>query len=774
MTPRSEATQVDGRALEPDSTHAEDVVISGVVQGVGFRPFIYRMARKSGLRGTVRNEHGAVRVVAEGTRASLDAFEGSILSEAPALARIDRITRTERAPQGLVDFHVAPSDDHPTGRLPVPPDVATCAVCLDELEDPSNRRFGYPFTTCTDCGPRFTLMRSMPYDRDRTSMAGFTQCEACRAEYTDPTDRRYHAQTNACPRCGPRLSLEIEGRPVMEGDDLIRLAVALLGVGRILAVRGVGGFHLAVDARSNVAVERLRRRKGRDDKPFAVMVSSVEEARKVACVSTAAEALLRSYRRPIVLLPLRDDAGLAEGVCPGLGRVGLMLAYSPLHHLLLREMGRPLVMTSGNLSEQPIVTDSAEARRCMGEVADGLLLHDRDIVSACDDSVVRPVADRFVILRRARGYAPLPVRLPIGSDVAVLAVGSHLKNTFTLAEGTEAWISPHIGDLDNIESVHRFHDTVDRYLSLFNLTPEAVVRDLHPGYLSTRLAAESGLPELPPVQHHHAHVAAVAAEHGIVDIVLGLAFDGTGYGDDGKSWGCEFLLSDLRDFRRLGHLRYAPMPGGDLAARSPWRALLGYASLEPSRTDLTAALESVPTAERDAAGRQVARGVNAPPCSSLGRLFDAAAAALGIRARSSYEGQAAMELEDCAGRAEGASLPRMPVDVVDGLRILDPVPLLAGLARGRAECVPLSQLAAGFHDAVAAAAVELTVDLSAEHDVRTVALGGGCFQNARLLESVRSGLEGNGLTVLVPRLLPPNDGGVSYGQAAVAAARLTT
>ncbi|HEU5262063.1 MAG TPA: carbamoyltransferase HypF, partial [Gemmatimonadales bacterium] len=533
------------------------------------------------------------------------------------------------------------------------------------------------------------------------------------------------------------------------------------------------GFHLAVDATNETAIERLRARKHREAKPLAVMVRTLPEARALGVVSAAEADLLTSAERPIVLLRRRADAPLARAIAPGLDTVGVMLAYTPLHHLLLDEVRRPLVMTSGNKSEEPIATDNADARQRLAGIADSFLLHDREIVARYDDSVVRVAVDTTIFLRRARGYAPLPIDLPFESPRPLVAVGPHLKNTFTLVHGARAYVSQHIGDLENLETLEHFGETLTLYQRLFRIEPEVAVRDLHPGYLSTRVAGDLGLERIIGVQHHHAHVAAVLAEHGVTEAAVGVAYDGTGYGDDGHVWGAEVLVADLEAYRRAGHLRYAPLPGGDLAARMPWRVVLGYLSLEPAAAGAFArAFTKVDPAERSIAGQQIAHGLNAPLASSMGRLFDAAAAVLGVRRVADYEAQAAMELEALAGARPARPLP-FPVagDGVAGW-ILDPVPLLAALGERLAAGVHVEDLAAAFHESVAAATDELAARVATASGTRTVALGGGCFQNARLLVSVRARLEARGLRVLVPQRLGPNDGAVSYGQAAVAAAVL--
>jgi len=754
---------------------AVEIRVRGVVQGVGFRPFVHRLAIRHRLAGWVRNEAGAVRVVGQGAPDEVEAFVTALQTELPPLARIDSLDVTESDPLPLEGFRVIASDVAPVGRLPVSPDVAICASCEKELLDPNDRRYKYPFVTCTDCGPRFTVIEEMPYDRERSTMSAFAQCPECLREYHDPADRRYHSETNSCPVCGPSVWLEAaDGGALARGADAIFEAAGLLANGSVVAIRGLGGFHLAADARSEAAVQLLRCRKGREAKPLAVMVRRLADAERLAWVSDAEAALLTSRERPIVVLKRRPDARLATAVSPDLDSVGVMLAYTPLHVLLAEAFGgRPLVMTSGNVSDEPIATGNEEARIRLTRIADAFLLHDREIVARYDDSLVRVVDDRAVFLRRSRGYAPMPLRLPVATPEAILAVGPHLKNTFTLAQGDDAYVSQHIGDLENLETLAHFEDSLTRFRSLFRIEPRWVVRDLHPGYLSTRFAEESGILELPAVQHHHAHVAAVMGEHGVTGKVLGLAFDGTGYGPDGNVWGFEVLEADLRGFERLAHLRYAPLPGGDKAARLPWRALLGFASLSESGwVWAQQALSRVAADELMITRHQLRRRINSPLASSMGRLFDAAAAALGLRLESAYEGQAAMELESVAAGGTPDLLPFPVVTSEHGLPTFDPVPLLAELVREKARGAPIDELAARFHETLAHSVCGLSLELCERRGLHRVALGGGCFQNARLLSSVRGRLEEAGLEVLAPSALGPNDGAVSYGQAVVAAARL--
>lgn len=751
---------------------ALDLRVRGVVQGVGFRPFVHRLAARHGLTGWVRNTSAEVEVWVEGSEVALDAFTRALEAEAPPLARIEHVERTSENPRGLGRFEIVESRPEPGQRQPVAPDVALCAACEQELFNPGNRRYRYPFITCTDCGPRFTVIEGMPYDRARTTMSVFTQCPACQAEYDEPGDRRHHSQTNSCAACGPRVWFESPGGASRSGEEAIAGAASALVAGRIVAIRGLGGFHLAVDATDDAAVQWLRQRKHREAKPFAVMVRTLVEARALAQISDPEAALLESRERPIVLVTphARSSLSLAPSVAPGLGVIGVMLAYTPLHHLLLDLVQRPLVMTSGNRSDEPIATRNDEARRRLEGIADAFLLHDREIAVRYDDSVLRVTGSdgATVFLRRARGYAPLPLSLPIPTPQPLLAVGPHLKNTFTLAQGTDAYVSQHIGDLENLETLEHFQAALAVHRRLFHIDPQVVVRDLHPGYLSTRIAQETGLRIL-SVQHHHAHVAAVLAEHGQTGPAVGLAFDGTGYGADGRVWGAEALVADLRGYRRVAHLRYAPLPGGDLAARQPWRSALGYASLDPSGASFAPLRGGGTDHDREIAAAQIREGLNAPLASSLGRLFDAAAAILGVCTVAAYEGQAAMRLEGLAGRRTAAPLGFPLLERPEGWE-LDPVPLLAALAERARRGADVRDLAARFHESVAAAAADLACRIAHREGLSVVALSGGCFQNARLLDGCASRIRARRLDVLIPRRLSPNDGAVSYGQAAIAAA----
>jgi hydrogenase maturation protein HypF len=760
------------------------VRVTGVVQGVGFRPFVHRLAERHGLAGWVRNKSGNVEIVVDGADEDVVSFISSLRAEAPPLARIDRIDadRSDPLETEATDrsFRILESLSAPGHRLPVPADVALCDACERELLDPINRRYRYPFITCTDCGPRYTVIEALPYDRERTTMRHFEQCAECRREYETPGDRRYHSETNSCPRCGPRLWARLPGALANHVDDsewdidrALAIGAAFLRDGRIVAIRGVGGFHLAVDATNDAAVERLRERKGREAKPLAVMVRTLEDARAIAYINDCDAEVLTDRSRPIVLLRRVEDSVIADSVARDLDTIGVMLAYTPLHHLLLDLVQRPLVMTSGNRSEEPIAASIPDAIARLDTIADLFLLHDREIESPVDDSVVRLHGGETAILRRARGLAPLPLKLPRATSRQILAVGGHLKSTFTLAAGEEAFVSPHLGDLDGLETLRHYRATLDRYSRLFRIVPRVVARDLHDGYVSSHIAEEAGAEQCITVQHHHAHIAAVLGEHAYHGRVLGVAYDGTGLGDDGTIWGAEFLLATQAEYTRVGHLRSIPLAGGDLAVRTPWRSALGFHSLLPSMAaTFDNAYSGIEQRERHAAERQIRQHVNAPMASSMGRLFDAAAAILGVCRRSRFEGEAAMRLEALADAHQAAPLPFPIVTEKTGLQVLDPLPLLAALAEKLARGEPVALLAAAFHESVACATAELAAELCVSTGLRVVALGGGSFQNARLTASVRARLEARGLTVLTPIALPANDGGLSFGQAVVAAALL--
>jgi hydrogenase maturation protein HypF len=745
--------------------------VEGTVQGVGFRPFVFSLASRLGLGGVVGNDMSGVFAEVEGSPSAVRKFILALENEAPPLARIERITTTDIQPNGSDSFAIAPSQPGGARRALVSADTATCADCLAELADPADRRFGYPFINCTNCGPRFTIVRDVPYDRPLTTMAGFTMCAPCAAEYHDPADRRFHAQPTCCPACGPGLWLAGADGAVRPGEPLAG-AAELIGQGRVLALKGLGGWHLAVDAAAEEAAAALRGRKHREDKPFAIMVADLATARRLCEVDEASAALLASPRRPIVLMRRRTGTGVAPSVAPRNRQLGIMLPYTPLHHLLLAAVGRPIVLTSGNVSDEPIAYRDDDALARLAAIADAFLGHDRAIHSRADDSVARAVAGREMLLRRSRGYAPEPVAVGPAFRRPVLACGAELKSTFCLAKEHHAFVSQHIGDLENAETLRSFTEGIEHFRRLFDIEPQLVAHDLHPEYLSTKyavdLADEAGL-DLVGVQHHHAHIASCLADNGEAGPVIGVAFDGTGFGTDGTIWGGEFLVAGLAAFARGGHLAPVPMPGGTAAIRQPWRMAAAYLDAAypegiPGGLDVTARHER----QWGDVVRLARRGVHAPATSSMGRLFDAAAALLGVRDTVHYEGQAAIELEQLADvRERGAYRARIEPGEPFAVRGAD---LIRAMAEDLAAGTGREVIAARFHNASAALTEAGCLLLRERHGLSTVALSGGVFQNLLLLHAVAGRLEARGFRVLVHARVPCNDGGISLGQAVIAAA----
>jgi hydrogenase maturation protein HypF len=743
--------------------------VEGIVQGVGFRPFVYTLATGLGLSGFVGNDVDGVFVEVEGPSAAVTEFLRQLERDPPPLARIERVTATAVTPRGETSFAIAASGPvwgSDPRRALVSADSATCADCLRELTDPADRRFGYPFINCTNCGPRFTIVRDVPYDRPFTTMAPFAMCPACAAEYHDPADRRFHAQPTCCPACGPRLALHDNAGIPLPGDPLTR-AAELLGAGQILAVKGLGGYHLAADARDRAAVAALRARKHREDKPFAVLAADLAEAERLGEVDPAAAALLTGPGRPIVLLPRRPDADVAPAAAPGNRYLGVMLPYTPLHHLLVRALARPMVLTSGNVSDEPIAYRDDDALARLGPMADAFLAHDRAIHIRTDDSVARTFRGRPMPIRRSRGYVPEPVPVDGGFPRPVLACGAELKNTFCLAKDHHAFVSHHIGDLENAETLSSFTEGIGHFRRLFDIDPRVVAHDLHPEYLSTKYALDLDGVDLLGVQHHHAHIASCLADNGAEGPVIGVAFDGTGYGPDGTIWGGEFLVAGLAGFERGGHLAQVPLPGGAAAIRQPWRMAAAYLGAEaPDRLD-------VRTRHQDrwaAVVAMAAKGVNAPLTSSAGRLFDAAAAILGVRDEINYEGQAAIELEQLADPGETRAYPA-GVRVGEGPFQACGADLLHALLDDLTNGVPAPVIAARFHHGVAALIEHGCLHMRDQHGLATVALSGGVFQNMLLLNAAATRLEARGFRVLVHSRVPCNDGGISLGQAVIAAAR---
>ncbi len=817
----------------PQGTQGVRLHINGIVQGVGFRPFVYSLARRFELFGWVRNTSAGVDIEVDGLRPALEAFVAALQSEAPALAHIDQVTVDWQPPNGFSAFEILHSAAEPADFQPISPDVSICEDCLRELFDPNDRRYRYPFINCTNCGPRFTIIQDIPYDRPNTTMAPFEMCADCAAEYQDPLDRRFHAQPVACPNCGPQVWLELNsaGTPASHGEQALRQARQMLMRGRILAIKGLGGFHLACDATNAQAVAELRKRKLRVDKPFALMMVDVEMAGAHCLLSPVERGLLERRERPIVIVRRRRNSILSDQISPGQNTLGVMLPYTPLHYLLFADPESapvsfdmpPLVMTSGNLSEEPICTTNEAARRSLASLADAYLMHDRDIYIRCDDSVVRmfpatraelgrqaeskPVvsaaSSALYPIRRGRGYAPDPVRLAFEAP-PLLAAGAELKNTFCLTRGRYAFLSHHIGDLENMETLASFEQGVAHFERLFRIKPEAIACDLHPDYLATRYAqARAEREDLPliSVQHHHAHIAACMAENGLDGQrpLIGVSFDGTGYGDDGAIWGGEFLLADYASYRRAAHLAYVPLPGGDRATREPWRVALAWLrqagieweeDLAPVRhalapSDLESSL-TAPIPRLQALSRQLQTGLNSPLTSSMGRLFDAVAALAGVRQTVNYEAQAAIEMEALVDGRESAyysferldppssgqagdGSPERPAPPYQ----IDPSPLFQQIVTDLRAGVGVPKIAARFHSGVAIMVRDVCTDLSRENDTQQVVLSGGVWQNTFLLALTVGLLQEAGFEIYLHRQVPPNDGGLALGQAVSAIARLT-
>jgi hydrogenase maturation protein HypF len=751
------------------------IQITGIVQGVGFRPFVYSLATRLSITGWVRNTSAGVEIEVDGTPEALDTFVHALREEAPPLARIDEFHIQDRAPNGFSDFEIIHSEAIPDAFQPISPDVSLCTDCLRELVDPGDRRYRYPFNNCTNCGPRFTIIEDIPYDRPYTTMAPFEMCSECASEYDDPLDRRFHAQPVACPVCGPHIWLEVDGDSVAERDEALQTARRLLQEGKVLAIKGLGGFHLACDATNPDAVAALRRRKLRVDKPFALMMPDLATVEAHCTLDDAERELLQSHQRPIVILMRRSGSKVTQEVAPGQDTIGVMLPYTPLHVLLIEpeeDFPPALVMTSGNLSEEPIAIENEEARKRLDDLADAFLLHDRRIRTRCDDSVVRSFEGAVYPLRRARGYAPFPVFLPWNLP-SILAVGGELKNTYCLTQARYAFLSHHIGDMENYETLCAFEDGVEHYERLFRVQPEILAYDLHPDYMATRYALaraeREGLPA-EGVQHHHAHIAACMAEHGVPDgkSVIGVSFDGTGYGEDGAIWGGEFLLANYRHFDRPYHLTYIPLLGGEAAVRQPWRLALAW--LIQADLDWN---EDIPPTEtagpeaREMLKRMFEVRINAPLSSSMGRLFDAVSSLANVRQEINYEAQAAIELEALVDPDEEGVYPFELVD-----ENINPVPVIREIVGDLHAGVAVPKIAARFHNGVAHMVNQVCRAIRDQSDVDEVALSGGVWQNMVLLSRTVRLLRQSGFKVYVHRQVPTNDGGLSLGQAVIAAHRL--
>jgi hydrogenase maturation protein HypF len=762
------------KTLTRDLVH---ISVRGVVQGVGFRPFVYQLATRYNLKGWVCNTSEDVRIEIEGEPEAIAQFQQALKKEAPPRASIEAISITHLKPSSrekYEKFEIRHSVAEEGKYQLVSPDIATCPDCLREILTPGDRRYHYPFTNCTNCGPRFTIIEDIPYDRPRTTMQHFTMCPDCRKEYDDPLNRRFHAQPNACPKCGPQLQLlDKQGNPVAT-SDVIKAASQLLRDGKIIAVKGLGGFLLACDAINEAAVNLLRQRKVRPFKPLAIMVTDIEETRKHCYVNKEEAKLLASPYSPIVLLRWKSDSPVVKAVAPNLKYLGVMLPYTPLHHLLLRETGRPLVMTSGNISEEPIAKDNDEAVRRLSGIADFFLVHNRDIYARYDDSVTIVERDTPQLIRRARGYAPYPIHLNFKSQ-PILACGAEEKNTFCLTRDEYAFVSQHIGDMENLETLEHFTNTIELYKKLFRIEPKIIAYDMHPDYLPTKyakeMATESGL-GLVPVQHHHAHIVSGMVDNGIDSPVIGVALDGTGYGSDGHIWGGEFLVTDYRGFTRVGQFEYLPLPGGALAIKKPYRTAIGYLlrllGENALRPDLPL-LKNVDEAEIDIIRQQIEKKLNSPLTSSCGRLFDAVSALIGIRGEIKYEAQAAIELEMVAYDAANEAR-EYPFSIVEqnGVSLIKIGDLFSAILKEIDKKATPATIAVRFHNTVARIIKESCQRISQKTGLNQVVLSGGVFQNRLLLRKTVALLEAGDLRVFTHRQVPTNDGGISLGQAVIA------
>lgn len=770
--------QVGGQEASPTEKLRLRIAVSGVVQGVGFRPFVFRLASREGLSGSIVNDPQGVSIEVEGELERVERFLASIVRERPARARIDAIAVGFADLLGTEGFEIGESEDAAERTTLVSPDIATCADCLRELRDPADRRHNYPFVNCTNCGPRYTIIEDIPYDRRRTSMRGFKMCPDCEREYLDPLARRFHAEPNACWACGPKIALRNSVGERIVCDDPIAAAAARLKDGAIVAVKGLGGFHLAADATNDDAVRLLRQRKQREEKPLAIMAPDVRRVHRLVEMGEEEARLLAGSERPIVLLAKRPDSPVAESVAPGNRYLGVMLPYTPVHTLLFDRGLVALVMTSGNLSEEPIAVDMDDAFTRLRGIADLYLDHDRDIVSRCDDSVVRLVAGRQVFLRRSRGWAPVGIDIDC-SPPSILACGAHLKNTIAVTRRNQVLLSQHIGDLENVPAYDFFKSTVAHLGRIAGVGPEIAAYDLHPDYLSTRFALASEIKHKIGVQHHHAHIASCLGEAGLEGPVIGIALDGTGYGPDGTVWGGEILVATRKSYTRVGHMEQVAIPGGDKAIRQVWRMALAYLwnaygdEIErlPLETLLRADGKQIETVVRMVRG-----GFNCPRTSSCGRLFDAVSCLCGVRNEVSYEGQAALELEMAVGDSHAGTYP-VTLESAAGRILIGHRELvkavvedvLEGIRAGR---IDSGSISARFHRWLIESLAQAAGAVRDDHGIKIVALSGGCFQNARLLRCLVERLEGIGLRVVTNRLVPPNDGGISFGQVIVAAACL--
>ncbi len=749
----------------------------GIVQGVGFRPFVYRIARRYGIAGWVLNDTLGVLVEAEGKAHDVARFLDALGNEAPPVSQITGIETADLQARGERGFRILKSATRRGKEAVLPPDIATCKDCLREIFDPDDRRYGYAFTNCTNCGPRYTIVKDTPYDRPRTSMSIFEMCESCRKEYGLPEDRRFHAQPNACAACGPSLALTDGRRRAVRSGDPLQKTVELLKKGAIVAIKGLGGFHLACDATSDAAVGRLRERKKRPYKPFAVMSQDVDAVRRYACVSDLEREALESYASPIVLLRKKPNKMLSEAIAPSISDIGVMLPYTPLHHLLVRGNFAALVMTSGNLTDEPTIAANEAAFEKLSRIADYFLVHDRDILIQNDDSIVKVIGNAPVVMRRARGYVPQSIELPgVPGDIPdILAVGGEEKGSVCFVKDGRAFMSQHLGDLKNRESVLSFENSIEHIERLLKVNPKFIAHDLHPSYASTRYATGRHRVKTVAIQHHFAHIAACLAENGVRDKVIGVSFDGVGLGTDGNTWGGEFFVADLAGFRRIGHLKYSCLPGGDAAAKEPYRMVIAYLIDAFGEDSRPLARELLPNMGKktEVIFRMIEQHVNCPLTSSTGRLFDAAAALAGQCRINTYEGQAPMELESLIWTGGERHEEFYPFEIRDekDMFIVDVSPAIRAMVEDVTEGKSRLSIACRFHNTVAQYALEACLRAKKSFSLRGAALSGGVFQNKYLTEHLTSLLEKNGFTVYRHRLVPPNDGCISLGQAVAAAYR---
>jgi hydrogenase maturation protein HypF len=754
----------------PNNYAAKRIAVNGIVQGVGFRPFVYNLARQYELKGEVANTSSGVSIHIEGPAEHIRFFERDLAEKSPPLAYVVEISSRAESVKKYSDFKIVKSKDPVRMSTLISPDVSICEDCLRELFDPDNRRYLYPFINCTNCGPRYTIIDDIPYDRPGTSMRHFKMCAACQSEYDDPTNRRFHAQPNACAACGPQVSLYDNRRKAVATDDPIQKAAEFIRQGKIVAVKGLGGFHLAADAENSAAVVRLRNRKMREEKPFALMSEDLQRIRQFARIDPEAQKLLTSIQRPIVLLPKKTPGPIAEEVAPRNRYWGVMLPYTPLHYLLLKHGFTALVMTSANLSEEPIAIDNQDAFVRLAAIADYFLIHNREIYLRSDDSIVKHTAGRTRYIRRSRGFVPIPVFLR-QTVPPILACGAELKNTICITKGDKAFLSQHIGDLENMDTLDFFKQTVAHLQRILEIQPEIIACDMHPDYLSSRYAAEQQGIKKVEVQHHHAHIVSCMAENKLEGAVIGLAFDGTGCGTDGSIWGGEVLIAEAQQFERAAHLNYVSMPGSAAAIKQPWRMAVSYlydAFDENFRQLDLAILKQIEPPQLKVIAEMIVKGVNSPQTSSLGRLFDGVAAIAGIRRQVNFEGQAAMELEmlaagDARSTYDYQWAPGNPIQIPTA-------PIIRGVVQDVQDGLSIAEISAKFHRTLIALFAEVCTSIRHNTGLNRTLLSGGCFQNSILLTGLIRELESRNFEVFSHRQVPCNDGGISLGQAVVAAA----